>query len=84
MIKSAEAVPRKCGFWKRNRGLLYVLPWLIGFVIFKGYPFISSMYYSMLDYNLFKEGERFVGNVSICVFDSTIEIDIFVVHCVYS
>ena len=61
MIKSAEAVPRKCGFWKRNRGLLYVLPWLIGFVIFKGYPFISSMYYSMLDYNLFKVGERFVG-----------------------
>ena len=30
--------------------------WLIGFIIFKCYPFISSLWYSMLNFNLFKEG----------------------------
>lgn len=35
-------------------GLLYILPWFIGFLIFKLYPFASSLVYSFTDFNLFK------------------------------
>lgn len=53
------------GGWKRfvknNLGYLYLLPWLLGFLIFKLYPFASSFYYSLTDYNLFKEGTQFIG-----------------------
>lgn len=41
-------------FLKKNVGLLFVLPWLIGFSIFKLYPFIASLVYSFHDYNLFQ------------------------------
>lgn len=39
---------------RRNIGLLYILPWLIGFLVFKLYPFGSSLVYSFTDFNLFK------------------------------
>lgn len=35
-------------------GLLYILPWFIGFLVFKLYPFASSLVYSFTDFNLFK------------------------------
>ncbi|MDD3367639.1 MAG: sugar ABC transporter permease [Lachnospiraceae bacterium] len=35
-------------------GLLFITPWLIGFCVFKLYPFASSLFYSFTDYNLFK------------------------------
>lgn len=38
-------------------GFLLILPWLIGFLIFKAYPFLSSLYYSFTDWNLFKGGQ---------------------------
>ena len=56
----AAVRPAGKGFWRRNRGLLYVMPWLIGFIIFKGLPFISSLYYSAMDYNLFKTDSSFL------------------------
>ena len=37
-------------------GFILILPWLIGFLIFKAYPFLSSLYYSFTDWNLFKGG----------------------------
>lgn len=40
------------GYW----GFILILPWLIGFLIFKAYPFLSSLYYSFTDWNLFKGG----------------------------
>ena len=40
-------------FRKRNVGFLFILPWLIGFLVFKLYPFLSSLFYSFTDYNLF-------------------------------
>ena len=58
-VRAGSAPAKKSAwhqFWKHNRGLLYILPWLIGFIIFKCYPFISSLWYSMLNFNLFKEG----------------------------
>lgn len=36
-----------------NMGLMYVLPWLIGFLVFKLFPFASSLYYSFSDKTLF-------------------------------
>ena len=36
-----------------NIGLLYILPWLVGFLLFKVYPFASSLYYSFTNYDLF-------------------------------
>lgn len=41
-------------FIKRNIGFAFVIPWLIGFLIFKLYPFIASLVYSFYDYNLFQ------------------------------
>ncbi|MDL2324925.1 sugar ABC transporter permease [Ruminococcaceae bacterium OttesenSCG-928-A16] len=35
-------------------GLVYILPWLIGFLIFKLYPFASSLVYSFSNFHLFK------------------------------
>ena len=29
-----------------NIGFVFVLPWLIGFLLFKVYPFASSLYYT--------------------------------------
>lgn len=41
-------------FMKDNIGFVFIIPWLIGFLVFKLYPFASSLYYSFTDYNLFK------------------------------
>jgi oligogalacturonide transport system permease protein len=40
-------------FLKDNTGFFFILPWLIGFIIFKLYPFGSSLVYSFTDYHLF-------------------------------
>lgn len=39
---------------RNNIGFFFIIPWLIGFAVFKAYPFISSFVYSFTDYNLFK------------------------------
>ncbi len=39
---------------KRNAGFFFILLWLIGFLIFRLYPFVSSFYYSFTDFGLFK------------------------------
>ena len=46
---------------KNNIGFLYIFPWIIGFLLFKLYPFLSSLYYSLTDYNLFKEVINIIG-----------------------
>lgn len=38
-------------FWT---GLLFVSPWIIGFLVFKVYPILSAIYYSFTDYNIFQ------------------------------
>lgn len=45
---------------KKNIGLLLILPWWIGFWVFKLYPFVSSLLYSFNDYNLFHSAS-FIG-----------------------
>ena len=54
--------PRK-GFSKLEQGymgFILILPWLIGFLVFKVYPFFSSLYYSFTDTTLFEAG-KWVG-----------------------
>ena len=63
-IMVSDSVLNKRGFGyflKNNIGFLYILPWLIGFMIFKLYPFASSLYYSFTNYDLFKEAVSFIG-----------------------
>jgi multiple sugar transport system permease protein len=38
-------------------GLLFVSPWIIGFVLFQLYPIVMSAYYSLTEYNLFNPPE---------------------------
>lgn len=40
-------------FSTKNIGLFFILPWLIGFLIFKVYPFASSLFYSFTNFDLF-------------------------------
>lgn len=37
---------------RNQAGFFLVVPWLIGFLVFKGYPFLNSLYYSFTDYQL--------------------------------
>ncbi|MDE7324169.1 MAG: sugar ABC transporter permease [Lachnospiraceae bacterium] len=46
-------------FLKDNIGFLFIIPWLIGFLVFKLYPFASSLYYSFTDYQLFNGVSRY-------------------------
>ncbi len=41
-------------------GLLFVLPWLLGLLIFTAYPVLASIYYSFTDYSV-TQAANFVG-----------------------
>ncbi len=41
-------------FMRRNYGFLFIIVWLFGFLVFRMYPFLSSLYYSFTDFHLFK------------------------------
>jgi len=45
---------------RRYIGLLYISPWLLGFLFFKLYPLISSFVYSFMDFNMFSR-RKFIG-----------------------
>ena len=45
---------------KRYIGLVYIAPWLIGFLLFQLYPFVASFCYSFTDYTLLNRSQ-FVG-----------------------
>ena len=56
----------------KYQGLFYLIPWIIGFVVFKAVPFGQSLYYSFTDMNFFKSGTQFVGLVNyITAFTTT-------------
>lgn len=52
-MSETKMAKRNGTFWRDNKGLLFIIPWLFGFVVFKGYPFLSSLVYSFTDYQLF-------------------------------
>ena len=39
---------------KRCVGLLYIMPWILGFLLLQLYPFVSSLVYSFTDYSMMK------------------------------
>ena len=45
----------------KYQGLFYLIPWIIGFVVFKAVPFGQSLYYSFTDMNFFAKDVHFVG-----------------------
>ena len=45
---------------KSKIGLLYVMPWVIGFFIFTVYPFLNSLYISFTDYTMVT-APKFIG-----------------------
>lgn len=55
-------------FYKRNMGFWFILPWLIGFIVFKLYPFASSLFYSFTDYELFDGISKFTLDNYIDIF----------------
>lgn len=55
--KRSVSSRQKKFFWI---GLLFAMPWIIGFLIFSVYPIIASAFYSFTDYNLF-QSPKFVG-----------------------
>lgn len=55
-------------FLKDNVGFLFIIPWLIGFLVFKLYPFASSLYYSFTDYHLFDGISKFTMDNYVEIF----------------
>ena len=53
---------------KNNIGFLFILPWLIGFCVFKLYPFASSLYFSFTDFHLFKGISKYTVENYVDVF----------------
>lgn len=45
---------------KARMGLIFTLPWIVGLIIFYGYPLVSSIYYSFTSYSILNAG-KFVG-----------------------
>jgi len=45
---------------KKYTGLLYILPWLIGFLALQLYPLLASLYYSLTKYSIL-DPPRFIG-----------------------
>ncbi|HOQ06272.1 MAG TPA: sugar ABC transporter permease [Clostridiales bacterium] len=41
-------------------GILFALPWILGFLVFTLYPLLQAFYYSLTKYNLLKE-PKFIG-----------------------
>lgn len=51
---------RKLSLQRDAQGVVYIAPWLIGFLVLQLYPFAISLYYSLCDYQMMSE-PVFVG-----------------------
>lgn len=62
LSKTIQLPKKRLSVSKRNtvRGLLFALPWLIGFLCFQLYPIVCALYYSLTDFNIFNT-PKFVG-----------------------
>lgn len=49
-----QANRKKTGFFRRNRHFLYILPWLIGFTVFRAVPMLYSLVCGFTDFHLFR------------------------------
>lgn len=60
MLAVGKSLTVKKGEKHQYIGLLYILPWIIGFIIFQLYPFISSFIYSFTNFDMMTK-PNFVG-----------------------
>ncbi len=49
-----KTMKRRVKLERQYMGWFFLIPWIIGFIVFKFYPMLSSLYYSFSDYHLFK------------------------------
>ena len=56
-VNSPVKQPRWTPNEKRNlrQALLFISPWIVGFVVYELYPLLASMYYSLTRYDLIRE-----------------------------
>lgn len=47
--------PGRFGCGETIAGFLFASPWLIGFILFTAYPIVSSIYFSLTDYDILSE-----------------------------
>lgn len=59
-FKKAGIIMKKRLKRKQYIGLVFILPWLIGFIVLQLYPFLTSFYYSLTEYNIMSSPE-FIG-----------------------
>jgi len=64
-MTATATAPRQRGMTKtekRNQvmGMLFISPWLIGFLLFALFPLIASLYYSMTNYDFIRQ-PQFIG-----------------------
>lgn len=55
-VLSSKSMKKKFEFV----GLLYLLPWILGFIIFQFYPLIQSLYYSFTNFSIYDTPD-FIG-----------------------
>lgn len=58
--RTAAQSARRKYYIDNLRGLLFVSPWLIGFLLFTFYPIIASLYYSFTRYDVIRS-PKFIG-----------------------
>ena len=64
MLARTELRPWRWTSQDRHRflvGILFISPWLIGFLAFLAYPIFASFYYSFTDYDILSRTAEFVG-----------------------
>ncbi|NLT43754.1 MAG: sugar ABC transporter permease [Anaerolineae bacterium] len=71
-VTAAERV-RKRQMNALGKGLLFALPWLLGFLAFTAYPMAASLYYSLTRYDVLRP-PRFIGleNYSFMLFSDNL------------
>lgn len=57
-----KSIKLSLGSWERRWGLIFIAPWLAGFLLFYLMPIVASFIFSFLDFNLIRPDEiKFVG-----------------------
>ena len=52
--QNGSAHPVQALVRRKTPVFFFLIPWILGFLIFKAYPFASSLVYSFTDLNFFK------------------------------
>ena len=76
MSQTISTPKRKISISKRNtkRGLLFALPWMIGFLCFQLYPILCAVYYSFSDFNVFGSPNMKIPTFDLSEYDQMINL----------